>query len=536
MGTCEIMEALATPQDLGTVHETTTTTTTTTTTGSRMFEQDQKLEQRSRRDPAEDSSSSSPMSVRQVAELAGRSAASNTSSAATTTTTTTRSTISNNNSSSNSSSNSNETAAVPAAASSTDEREKLMRAPPRRGVSRHKSSSGGGVASGGGVGVGGAASGNFRKKPQLLRAQSMRVSHLPPKSSLLSSSSFNEPHRGTLHRANSSAAGHPPGSSRGGMLMLGHRPGVARTNSQRSLAHMHGGGGGGPPSSSRNGLLPLQPLQRTMSHTDNSLSTNTSGLRPYRGREQVVNQSIQRHDSSTSSSNGSHSQTTTTNVGNQSVGELSAFTMGTMDSVSLRKAQIVADPLDDQTYHEGMSFADHDSISMMSDFPDYTEFLPGQLSASSHNPAAARRHLLRRDDSMSGTFCTLDSVQLRQHQQTVPPHPNDAAGGDYFCDDASFSTIASRDLCFEAHKDFDEYSCLDEYSSRELLDNVEAVKEVDEYDYEEGDENEESTNSNDDDDELLNLGNVVIEDDDDDSDDAGELLEEDEDDADSEDK
>jgi hypothetical protein len=527
------MEALATPQDLGTVHE--TTTTTTTTTGSLMFEQDQKLEQRSRRDPAEDSSSSSPMSVRQVAELAGRSAASNTSSAATTTTTTTRSTISNNNSSSNSSSNSNETAAVPAAASSTDEREKLMRAPPRRGVSRHKSSSGGGVASGGGVGVGGAASGNFRKKPQLLRAQSMRVSHLPPKS-LLSSSSFNEPHRGTLHRANSSAAGHPPGSSRGGMLMLGHRPGVARTNSQRSLAHMHGGGGGGPPSSSRNGLLPLQPLQRTMSHTDNSLSTNTSGLRPYRGREQVVNQSIQRHDSSTSSSNGSHSQTTTTNVGNQSVGELSAFTMGTMDSVSLRKAQIVADPLDDQTYHEGMSFADHDSISMMSDFPDYTEFLPGQLSASSHNPAAARRHLLRRDDSMSGTFCTLDSVQLRQHQQTVPPHPNDAAGGDYFCDDASFSTIASRDLCFEAHKDFDEYSCLDEYSSRELLDNVEAVKEVDEYDYEEGDENEESTNSNDDDDELLNLGNVVIEDDDDDSDDAGELLEEDEDDADSEDK
>lgn len=337
----------------------------------------------------------SPLSVRQVSELAATS------------------------------NNSNE-------APQADEREKLMRAPPRRGVSRHKS----------GGGPGGAASGNFRKKPQLLRAQSMRV-QLPP-----ISSSSSEPHRGTLSRARSSAGG-----SRGA------RPGPGRTNSQMR-----------------------KPLQRAISQ-----GSESGGLRPYRGREQVVNQSIQRMDSS-----------------NLSIGDMSAFSMGTMDSVSLRKAQIVADPLDDQTYNEGASFADHDSISMMSDFPDYTEFLPGQLTASSHNP----RRQFRNEDSMSGSFCTLDSVQLRQKQNHDADH----------CD-ASFSTIESRDLCFEANKEFDEYSCLDEYSSRELLDNVEVLKEEEnEHDYED--------DGDDDDDELLNLGNVVI----DDSDDEGELLEEDEDD------
>lgn len=52
-------------------------------------------------------------------------------------------------------------------------------------------------------------------------------------------------------------------------------------------------------------------------------------------------------------------------------GDLSCFTM---DSVNLRKAQLVADPIftDDGTYNEEDSYADHESVSRASIFSEYT--------------------------------------------------------------------------------------------------------------------------------------------------------------------
>lgn len=52
-------------------------------------------------------------------------------------------------------------------------------------------------------------------------------------------------------------------------------------------------------------------------------------------------------------------------------GDLSCFTM---DSVNLRKAQLVADPIfaDDGTYNEEDSYADHESVSRASMFSEYT--------------------------------------------------------------------------------------------------------------------------------------------------------------------
>ena len=59
------------------------------------------------------------------------------------------------------------------------------------------------------------------------------------------------------------------------------------------------------------------------------------------------------------------------NLTDMTGGDLSCFTM---DSVNLRKAQLVADPIfaDDGTYNEEDSYADHESVSRASMFSEYT--------------------------------------------------------------------------------------------------------------------------------------------------------------------
>ena len=130
------------------------------------------------------------------------------------------------------------------------------------------------------------------------------------------------------------------------------RRGVGRTCSQNSLNHM-----------SQNGAK--------------ASSAEVGTLRPYRGRDGLVNTSIQRSDSMTSRSQ--QLNLLRRSFDDRSEGEQSNLTMATMDSVNLRKQQIVADPIDDAaTYRDADSYADHESESMATNdvYAPYAEFVP----------------------------------------------------------------------------------------------------------------------------------------------------------------
>ncbi len=110
-----------------------------------------------------------------------------------------------------------------------------------------------------------------------------------------------------------------------------------------------------------------------------SRANSAQGLRPF-SRDQIVNTSIgkappkehsfvlrapsgtlQRHESDMS-------------LGDISISEGSLFTM---DSVQLRKGQMIADPLEEGTYDEEDSFADHESF--MTREPSFMNHHPGAV-------------------------------------------------------------------------------------------------------------------------------------------------------------
>ena len=173
---------------------------------------------------------------------------------------------------------------------------------------------------------------HHRDADSLAEASSSNARMIPERGvrraqSSVAESSFprHAPERRSLRRSDSARA-------------VPNRRGVGRTCSQNSLNHMSQNGAGGS-------------------------GTDVGTLRPYRGREGLVNMSIQRSDSITSNSR--QMNMLRRSLDDRSVGELSSFTMATMDSVNLRKQQIVADPIDDAaTYRDIDSCADHDSVSM----------------------------------------------------------------------------------------------------------------------------------------------------------------------------
>ena len=195
------------------------------------------------------------------------------------------------------------------------------------------------------------------------------------------------------------------------------RRNVGRTSSQRSLAHM----------------------------------ASESSLRPYRGHDKVVNQSIIKK--------GSERPTLRRSADDRSYSDLSSFTLGTATDHSLLKNP-VADPIDDQTYRETDSIADHETC-VSGDFADYTEFLP------QNDP----NHVPYDGASMAdGTLCTFDSVQLRRKQIM-------ASNSNHSFDASSFSTFASGDMNIEG--EFEEYVAETGYYDDFYLDETHVVEEED---------------------------------------------------------
>lgn len=129
---------------------------------------------------------------------------------------------------------------------------------------------------------------------------------------------------------------------------------VARANSSRNLLR----------ATSSSNVLGRNMIGRTASST-------SQGIRPY-SRDQIVNTSIQRPCSNDNMKAmvrcGPGGSTLERGFSELSLGDLSVSTNAdnsilTMDSVNLRKTQMVADPLDNEgTYDEDDSFADHESF------------------------------------------------------------------------------------------------------------------------------------------------------------------------------
>jgi len=165
-------------------------------------------------------------------------------------------------------------------------------------------------------------------------------------------------------------------------------------------------------------------------------------------------------------------------VDDRSVGELSNFTMATMDSVNLRKQQIIADPVDDgATYREADSVADHDSVSMATnDMLDYREFVP----------RADPSHVPYDGVSVADTVGSLDSSpesprgrlleDTRLVDATHHSHPDDIA-----CDAVSLSTINTTSIAYGGEGDIDESSYIEDYEST-LREEIEAFDEEDDED------------------------------------------------------
>jgi hypothetical protein len=202
---------------------------------------------------------------------------------------------------------------------------------------------------------------------------------------------------------------------------------------------------------------PVPPRTNSSSKSINRakpVRTASDSLRTMR-RDQLVNTVLERKESTQSLLRGPDDKSVAT------FSDLdSCFTM---DSVTMRKHQLIADPLDDGTYYENDSFADHDdSVTHFSEYP-----------AEPREPRGLMRHesgetLLSHVGGESiETFCTLDSLRLRRLQI------NDAV--DQACDISffsnSFSTLNTADL------DLDIISIMDEEEGLCGLDDLDELGE-----------------------------------------------------------
>ncbi len=111
-----------------------------------------------------------------------------------------------------------------------------------------------------------------------------------------------------------------------------------------------------------------------------------------------------------------------------------------MDSVNLRKNQMVADPLEDATYNEMDSCADHESISRASQFSEYqASFKNGASGAAA---GTTRLGVARTPRTIGGI--EFDSLQInsadKQHTSNTDSGDSDDDSDD---DDKSFGTMTS---------------------------------------------------------------------------------------------
>jgi hypothetical protein len=171
---------------------------------------------------------------------------------------------------------------------------------------------------------------------------------------------------------------------------------------------------------------PVPPRTNSSSKNFNRakpVRTASDSLRTMR-RDQLVNTVLERKESTQSLLRGPDDKSVAT------CSDLdSCFTM---DSVTMRKHQLIADPLDDGTYYENDSFADHDdSVSHFSEYPADLRELTRHESGSSHMGGES-----------IATFCTLDSLRLRRLQ--IHDGVDQACDISFFSN--SFSTLNTADL------------------------------------------------------------------------------------------
>jgi hypothetical protein len=153
--------------------------------------------------------------------------------------------------------------------------------------------------------------------------------------------------------------------------------------------------------------------------------TASDSLRTMR-RDQLVNTVLERKESTHSLLRGPD---------DKSVASFSDLdSCFTMDSVTMRKHQLIADPLDDGTYHENDSFADHDdSVSHFSEYPAELRELARYESGETLSHVGG--------ESIA-TFCTLDSLRLRRLQ--IHDGVDQACDISFFSN--SLSTLNTADL------------------------------------------------------------------------------------------
>jgi hypothetical protein len=170
--------------------------------------------------------------------------------------------------------------------------------------------------------------------------------------------------------------------------------------------------------------------------------TASDSLRTMR-RDQLVNTALERKESTDSLLRGPDDKSVAT------FSDLdSCFTM---DSVTMRKHQLIADPLDDGTYYENDSVAEHDES-----ITHFSEHLPEMTSGEGESIA---------------TFCTLDSLRLRRLQ--IHDVLDQACDVSFFSN--SFSTLNTADLdldmsVMDEEEGFEGLCELDEHGESKLCD------------------------------------------------------------------
>lgn len=173
----------------------------------------------------------------------------------------------------------------------------------------------------------------------------------------------NLPNRNMIQRASSMRAQRPLAPTRSMDAAASFRGNaVSRANSSRVLARKASNNNnlarrGGPPGRTSSAQGQLRPFSR-----DQIVNTAIGGMPPPKEHSFVLRApsgTLQRHESDMS-------------LGDISISEGSLFTM---DSVCLRKGQMVADPLEEGTYDEDDSFADHESF--MTREPSFMNHCPG---------------------------------------------------------------------------------------------------------------------------------------------------------------
>jgi len=169
--------------------------------------------------------------------------------------------------------------------------------------------------------------------------------------------------------------------------------------------------------SSRIGAPRRAPPSRTSS------VDSTNSLRAYR-RDQIMNTpGMENREMVRLRGPGATLERNTSDLTDMTNGDLSCFTM---DSVNLRKTQLVADPIEDGTYNDEDSCADHESVSRASVFSEYTPGMMQQL------PGPSKLGVHRTPSRMG---------QIRfDRMQIAEPKPDESEEDD---DEGSFGTLTS---------------------------------------------------------------------------------------------